>query len=171
MFPNIGKKIEVVANIAILVVACLLAIVLVKSYLLSEPRLALGPETESIKPAVSSLGIDWKANGQTLLLAISSSCRYCTESAPFYRKLAERKANTHLVAVLPQSVEDGRKYLNTLGVSVDEIRQSSLEQIGVRGTPSLVLVDDSGVVKNFWVGRLRPDQETVVLDALGKRKG
>jgi len=68
-------------------------------------------------------------------------------------------------------VEEGRKYLERLGVSVDEVRQLSLDQIGVTGTPSLLLVDASGVVKNFWVGRLAPDLEATVMDALWKGKG
>lgn len=120
---------------------------------------------------MSSLDIDWKQNKQTLILAISSSCHFCTESAPFYKKLAQNKGDTRLVALLPQPVEEGREYLERLGVSVDEVRQSSLDQIGVHGTPSLLLVDASGVVKNFWVGRLPPDQESTVLDALWKGKG
>jgi len=175
MLMNVSKKIELAANLAIIVVACMLATVLVKSYLLAKPaeqqaRKQLDSEPVS-RPTVSSLDINWNQNRQTLILAISSNCHFCTESAPFYKKLAQNKGDTRLVALLPQRVEEGRKYLEMLGVSVDEIRQSSLDQIGIHGTPSLVLVDASGVVKNFWVGRLPPDQEATVLNALWKGKG
>ncbi len=72
MLPNISKKIEIAANIAILAVACLLAIVLVKSYLLTGPQKASeldAIEKELVKPpAVSLLDIDWKANGQTVFV-------------------------------------------------------------------------------------------------------
>ncbi len=135
-----------------------------------EVRKQLDSQTVS-QPTVSSLNINWNQNRQTLILAISNNCHFCSESAPFYKKLAQNKGDTHLVAVLPQSVEEGRKYLERLGVSVDEVRQLSLDQIGVNGTPSLLLVDASGVVKNFWVGRLAPDQEATVMDALWKGKG
>jgi thioredoxin-related protein len=174
MLVNVGKKIELAANLAIIVVACLLATVLVKSYLLAKPINQQVTNLQSprvAQPTVSSLNINWNQNRQTLILAVSSNCHFCSESAPFYKKLSQNKGDTHLVAVLPQTVEEGRKYLEKLGVSVDEVRQSSLDQIGVNGTPTLLLVDGSGVVKQFWVGRLPSDQEAVVLDALWKGKG
>ena len=174
MMVNVSKKIELAANLAIIVVACLLATVLVKSYLVAKPADQQVTNLQSPRvapPIVSSLNINWNQNRQTLILAVSSNCHFCTESAPFYKKLGQNKGDTHLVAVLPQTVEEGRKYLERLGVSVDEVRQLSLDQMGVNGTPTLLLVDASGVVKQFWVGRLPSDQEAVVLDALWKGKG
>jgi len=63
-------------------------------------------------------------------------------------------------------VKEAQDYLNRLGVSVDEVRQASLAEFGVRGTPTLLLVDDSGIVKNFWIGKIPLEQETDVLEAL-----
>jgi hypothetical protein len=59
-----------------------------------------------------------------------------------------------LVAVFPQSVENSRTYLNKLGVSVSDVVQSSLSSIGVSGTPTLLMVDNSGSVSARWVGKL-----------------
>lgn len=116
MLTGISKKIEIAANLAIVVVACLLAIVLIKSYLLpnsGQRSEGQSNNTERLKlPVVSSVDIDWKQNRQTLLLAVSSNCRFCTESAPFYKKLAEQKHNTRLVAILPQSVSEGKVTFN-----------------------------------------------------------
>jgi len=177
MLTGISKKIELVANVAIIVVACLLATVLVKNYLLaksSDPVASRSnansqpPRESPIKVGVklSSADMEFAGAGQTLILAISSSCHFCTESAPFYKKLAQSRGKTRLVAVLPQPVEDGRKYLDKLGVSVDEVRQLSLDRIGVQGTPTLILLDASGVVRNSWMGFLLPDDELGVLKAL-----
>jgi len=105
-------------------------------------------------------------SGQTLILAISSTCHFCSESAPFYKKLAQKRGNIRLVAVLPQPVADGQKYLSKLGVSVDEVRQLPLDKIGVQGTPTLILLDASGIVRNSWVGFLPPEAELDVLNAL-----
>lgn len=171
MLSGITKKIEIAANVAIVIVACLLAIVLIKSYLLtnSEPRSESGfNEGQRVKQlAVSSLNIDWRRNGQTLLLAVSSNCRFCTESAPFYRKLAERKHNARLVVISPQPVAEGREYLEQLGVYVDEIKQLPLDKLGVTGTPTLIVVDSAGAITRFWAGKLSPEQEAVVLGVLG----
>lgn len=105
------------------------------------------------------------------MLAVSSTCHFCSESAPFYKTLASNKGDTRIVAVLPQSIEEGKKYLEKLGVMVDDVKQVALDEIGVSGTPSVLLVDNSGVVKNVWFGKLPADKEQVVLDALRKQKG
>ncbi|SRR6266404_1329617 len=170
MLTSLSKKIELIANVAIIIVACLLGTVLVKNYWLAKPsEQAIKKENEhqvANGPSVSSLDIDWKQRKQTLILAISSSCHFCTDSAPFYKRLAQGKGDTRVVAVLPQPVQDGQDYLKRLGVSVDQVKQVDLDQIGVRGTPTLLLVDNSGVLKDSWVGRLPPEKEKSVLNAL-----
>jgi thiol-disulfide isomerase/thioredoxin len=105
------------------------------------------------------------------LLALSTTCHFCSESAPFYQQLAkERGSNTRIVAVLPQSVSDSKDYLNNLGIFVDEVKQESLNTINVRGTPTLMLVNGDGVVVDEWMGRLSVEQEAEVLSKLEWRK-
>jgi hypothetical protein len=166
---NISKKIELVANVAIIVVACLLGVTLVKNYLLPkkpERTVQAPPENRSVgNPTVSSLDIDWKKSKVTLLLVLSTQCHFCTESAPFYRELKKRDG-VHIVAVLPQDLPESKKYLTQLGIGVDEVRQVSLPSIGVEGTPTLLLVDQEGAIKNTWRGKLSRLQESSVLDRL-----
>jgi hypothetical protein len=169
MFTNFSKKIEIVANLAIIAVACLLAFVLVRNYVSKKEagHSIEQSESQSFKGVkLPSLGIDWRQSKQTLVLAISDTCHFCTESAPFYQKLVQTKGNTRTVAVLPQSVQAGQEYLRRLGVSVDEIRQLGLNTIGVQGTPTLLLVDDSGVVTDAWVGELSSEKQGEVLSRL-----
>jgi hypothetical protein len=54
-------------------------------------------------------------------------------------------------------------------VHVDDVKQVPLNTLGVRATPTLLLVNDTGVVTDVWVGRLQPDQEAQVLTALEKK--
>jgi thioredoxin-related protein len=153
-----------------MVVAVLLCVVLVKDYLIPKHALPTnGVSTDNqnqlqVGAKLSILGIDWAQNGQTLLLALSTTCHFCSESAPFYQQLLkERGGNTHIVAILPQSVSDGKDYLERLGISVDDVKQASLNSINVRGTPTLMLVDGNGAVVNEWVGKLPVNQEAEVL--------
>lgn len=173
MSTGIFKKAELLANIAIIVVALLLGAVLVKRYLLSgneataparnmDPRIPAG--TKAALP-----GVDWAKNGQTLLLVLSSDCRYCTESAPFYQRLTREtagRANVQLIAVFPQEVEEGRKYLENLSVTINDVRQAAPSSTGAGGTPTLILVDANGVVKNSWVGKLSAPEESEILNQL-----
>ena len=70
--------------------------------------------------------------------------------------------------MLPQPVSEGQKYLAGNGVRIDEIRQIRLNNLGVIATPTLLLVNDAGLVTQVWVGQLQPEQETEVLAALEK---
>jgi thiol-disulfide isomerase/thioredoxin len=161
---DIHRKIEIAANIAIMVVAALLCVVLVKNYLIPHPALtANGMATDNqiqTGAKISMQEIDWAKNGQTLLLALSTTCHFCSESAPFYQRLVkELGSNTRIVAILPQSLSDSKDYLNRLGVSVDDIRQVQFSSLGVKGTPTLILVDNNGIVRNSWMGKLRNNEE------------
>ena len=87
---NLGKKIELIANVAIIIVACLLATALVKIYLSAKPAEPEVRKQLDSPPTASSLNINWGQHRQTLILAVSSTCQFCSESAPFYRKLVQK---------------------------------------------------------------------------------
>jgi hypothetical protein len=169
---SLSGKIETTANVATIIVAVLLSMFLVKAYFF--PNVIARTQTTAIAPEVTkgktvdgrALGVDWKKNRRTLVLAISTTCHFCTESAPFFRRLAEVTKDLKTVAVLPQPVPEAQQYLSKVGVHVDEVRQVPLSTVGVRATPTVLLVNDSGVVTDVWVGKLPPEQETQVLTAL-----
>jgi hypothetical protein len=124
-------------------------------------------EAGIVGKAISLPDTDWKKSDQTLVLALSTTCHFCSESAPFYKEVIQkRKGNTRLIAVLPQSVEAGRKYLADLGITVDDVRQAPPSSLGVRGTPTLLLVNKDGVVTSSWVGKLQPEKELEVMARL-----
>jgi hypothetical protein len=170
MLSKLTPKIELLANLLIVVVGCLLLAVLIKDRLLTNQNKAPTQKQADSRQIngkrLPSLEIDWKQNPQTMVLAISTTCHFCTESAPFYKSLAQNKGSTRLVAVLPQSLVEGQQYLAKLGVPVDDVRQASLSSMGVSGTPTLMLVDRNGVVVGSWVGRLGDSQENEVLSKL-----
>ena len=134
------------------------------------------PSALSHEPVIgtSLRGVDfnWEGSKQTLVLALREGCRYCTDSADFYRRLAalgRRDKNTRLLAVLPTEVAASSRYFKELRVPISEIRQSALDRINIRGTPTLLLVNDKGVVTRSWGGQLSPDKETEVIEAVQGR--
>lgn len=162
---KLSKRIGLLANVAIIVVAILLAVVLVQRYFLTKtaPSQEVAAGTKISLPEV-----EWAKNGKTMLLVLQKGCRFCTESAPFYQRLAHTAAdkNVKLIAIFPHSPVEGRDYLGELGVPVTDIRQSSFNSLGVRGTPTLILVDDKGAVAESWVGKLPPEKESELLGRL-----
>ncbi|MBC7932778.1 MAG: thioredoxin fold domain-containing protein [Rubrivivax sp.] len=165
------------ANVAIIIVTILLCMVLVKNHFTDSPTVNLQDTQRNFDGGTQSgkkinlPEVDWQNNGQTLLLALSTSCHFCTESAAFYRRLKQESGNTHLVAIFPQPSSEGEDYLKKLAVSVDEVRQAPFESLDVRGTPTLIFVDGNGEVKDSWIGKLPANQETQVLNRLQQKQG
>lgn len=172
------KKVEMLANVAVIITSVVLCSVLVKKSFFTASQTvtkATAPRTSpfdnassksALQPGMklSLAGIDWSKNRRTILLVLSTTCHFCTESAPFYQKLQQRKPdNLQIVAVLPQAIEDSRKYLNKLGVSVSEMVQAPLASVSVTGTPTLMLIDSNGIIKHSWIGKLSDGQTEEVL--------
>jgi len=161
------KKIEFLANVAIILVALLIGGVFIKKYSLdnrSQPSLKIAAGTK-----VPLQDVDWAKNGQTLLLVLQKGCHFCAESAPFYQGLAREmkdSKSTKLIAILPQEVNVSQQYLADLKVPISDVKQISPTFLGVSGTPTLILVNNAGEVLDSWTGRLSPDKEIEVLKKL-----
>jgi thioredoxin-related protein len=111
--------------------------------------------------------VDWSRNGRTLVLALSTTCHFCRESGPFYRRLQQEvKGRVKVLAILPQTESEGAQYLGEAGFNVDQVKQAVLPDIGVHGTPTMMLVDAKGRVTRIWFGKLQQQQEEEVLRTL-----
>jgi hypothetical protein len=162
------KKIETLANIAIVIVALLIGIAFVKQYRsTSSAKDSFKEVAAGSKIALPD--VDWQKNQQTMLVVLAQGCHFCSESAPFYQKLLRQtreSGQTKMLAVFPQGSNDGKKYMQDMGVPLEEVKFASLDAIGVRGTPTLLLVNSEGVVTDLWVGQLPPEKELEVLSRL-----
>jgi hypothetical protein len=160
-----GKGLVTVTNLAIVIVALLLSVLCVKKYLLVPAKpTPLPPITLGTK--ISIANVDWSRSRRTFVVALQEGCHFCTESAPFYKRLVVRAStnkNLRLIAVLPQDPIAAQRYLDSVGVSIVDVKRFGLREIGISGTPTLLLLDDQGIVKASWVGRLSVDQENEVL--------
>jgi hypothetical protein len=117
----------------------------------AQPQVSNGNDTTLRGSKLELPSVNWESHNQTLVLVLREGCHFCSDSAQFYRLLAKEilKTKTKLVTVLPGSIEASRGYLNSLKVPITEIRQLPLTKINVRGTPTLLLVNDQGLVTNL----------------------
>lgn len=103
-------------------------------------------------------------------MALKQSCKYCAESMAFYRDLETQRTRRglplRLVVVAPESKADTETYLRDQHLSVDVVVQSELSRYSVPGTPTLILVDQKGVVRGSWIGKIPADQEAIVRGAI-----
>lgn len=168
---NVHRKLEVTANILIIVVALLLGTVLIQKYLFRNNSPPLN-ETTRLKPVIGSKvnlsGVTWSNQPKTLVFALAVGCHFCDESANFYKRIiaSVQNKNVQLIAVFPNSQEESTAHLNELGLAKLEVKQAPLNTLGVSGTPTLILTNDKGEVTNFWIGKLAPDKELEVINQL-----
>jgi len=120
-------KLEAIANIAVIVVAVLFGLVLIqKSFFpkrVVEPPMRLQPAAGT---KLDLSGEDWSKQTKTLILALQTTCHFCNESAPFYKRIVDeaRDKNIKLVAVLPSAVEESEAHLRQLGLGGIEVKSS-----------------------------------------------
>jgi hypothetical protein len=161
-----SQKIELAANILIIVVAVLLVGVIVQKYFRAPQQ------PERMQPTVGTKvnlpEVNLSEQPKTLILVLQKDCHFCTESAAFYKRIQEstQNKNVKLVAVLPNPLEEGKAYLDKLGIANLEIRQSPMNNLQTSGTPTLILTNNKGEVTNFWIGKLPADKEEEVIKQL-----
>jgi thioredoxin-related protein len=161
------KRLQQAANIGIVVVTLLIAVVLSKDYVLNRVKTSAVSLPE-IGSTIKVPDVDWSKHRATILLVLQKDCRYCAKSAPFYRRLITESSNErfHLMAVLPQVDDQAQQYLRELDLPISDTRQLMPAQIGVPGTPMLFILDRRGVIKGRWFGALSGEQEGEVLNAI-----
>jgi peroxiredoxin len=99
--------------------------------------------------------IDWQQNQKSLVFFLKKDCPYCTTSAPFYRQLIDEasKRSVKSVAVLPNSADEARKYLQYLELPIKDVHTDApLASYKISGTPTVLFVDSQGIVRSAWFG-------------------
>ena len=162
-----ANKLKLALNVAIVLAVFVLGAVLVKRSYFVQPGeydYKLAPDAR-----LKIAGVDWAKTDRTLLIAMRKDCRYCSESAPFYRRLVPeltKQGNVNVIALFPEGENGGDAYINDLGIPITQSKSVSLSSLGIKITPTLVVVDRNGVVTQMWVGKLPPRTESVVMQRL-----
>ena len=160
------RNLEVATNIAVLGAFLLVGAVAAKRFW--EPSSSSDPNGPTVGATIHLKSVDWSKSDQNLVLALSTGCHFCSESADFYHRLVPAAASNgvRVLAVLPQPISEGRSYLEELGLDVPEVLQSPLSTIDVSGTPTVLLLDRQGRIRKAWVGKLGAKQEQQVISGL-----
>ncbi len=159
-----AARLEVVSNVAIIVLAVIVAFIALRNYVFT-PR-ATVELPQGTKLALP--GVQWNERPFTLVMVMRKDCQFCSASAEFYRRLLEETARlgVPVIAALPDEIAASQEYLRKLGIAVHDVRSVSLRTLGVGATPTLVLVDTRGAVARSWVGQLPEADEAEVIRSL-----
>ncbi len=164
------NKIEVAANVTVIVLA-----VVIGSVFLKDRFGTPGPGPNEVKVGDQLPGLhaySWKAHDRTLVLALRNGCHFCEASMPFYRKLAQLEQSSqigvHLIAVFPDDPAVVRQVVETQQLTIEVLPGLELGQVKVQATPTLMLVDEQGRVSKVWMGELPAAEEAEVIAAISK---
>jgi thioredoxin-related protein len=163
---------EVITNIVVVLFVVLAVVVIAKNYLTSRNK-----ETASAKIKVGSIfpnipETNYGQSPKTLVIALNVYCHYCTQSIPFYQRLAEaQKENNNsfqAVAVfLNKEADLVKQYVEEKKLSVNFVPSVDFDKLNITSTPTLVLIDNAGKVLKSWVGELSEDREKEVFEEIG----
>jgi len=168
MSSKLTQRVEVVSNIAVIIVAVLFGYFLIQKFFFSNQSQPQPPKEIEKGAKISLPDVEWQSDQKVILLVLQKDCKYCTESMPFYKSLTQKASEkgVRVIAVLPNSLEESNQYFKENGVQIQQIRQTSLDMVNVRGTPTLILLNERGEVSNSWVGKLPSSKEQEVINQL-----
>jgi thiol-disulfide isomerase/thioredoxin len=153
-FPE--RALDRAANLAI-VIAVIVFLVLVGrgQFFHKAVSKAKAADENLVGRTISLPGAKLAPGRNSLVLVASTVCHFCEASMPFYKDLSGKlRGRVSFLAVFPQGVEESTKYLAAKGVRVDQVLSAEPPAVGVRGTPTVLLVDGNGVVRDAWYGQL-----------------
>ena len=170
-FAKARKYLEVVTNVAVLIAAAVIIGVFVKSYIGGKPAKPAPPLPKG-EILADIKDVNFADAPKTLVFALSSGCRYCIQSVPFYQTLASMQANlagrVRMVAVFPEDEAAAKSFLGKSLLQLDLRSDVDFSSLKIPATPALILVDNTKTIVNSWIGALSKEREREVLDALKK---
>jgi hypothetical protein len=148
------RVLERIANVAITVGVIVFIVVALRGDFALH-RTALVSQPDLVGKPIALVGVDFPRDRKSIVIVMSTTCHFCQQSLPFYRELTEKsKGQLNVIAVLPQPPSEARTFLSNAGVKADQIVTASPDAVGVRGTPTVLLVNNNGVVERVWLGEL-----------------
>jgi peroxiredoxin len=152
---NLRANIELCAQIVVAIAVIVVAGVIVKRHVFPQRPTPLNVQGIAAGEHLNLPDVDWKRTQKTLVFFLNKDCHFCTSSAPFYRQWIEEassKQNFSLVAVLPNSAEEAQAYIQSIRLPIADIHVGPLAPYKIVGTPTVLLVDESGIVEKVWFG-------------------
>lgn len=164
-------SLNAVVNVVLLAVALLIGGLHIQNYL--QPRQsgasqAARPSLVKGTTAPLLAGINYADATRTVVLFVHSQCQYCTDSMPFYARLASIKGpGGRLIAASREDQERARTYLDRHQVRVDAVVSiGKLDDARFAVTPTVVAVSSAGIVEGVWTGLLDATRQREVQAAL-----
>lgn len=130
--------------------------------LLSGPPRVIGKGVQ-IEPLA---GYRWNSHEATLIMALRSDCPYCQASMGLYGRISnlwkDQMLNAYPLVLFPDSAKAAEPEIR----DIQRLTNVDYLKLGIRGTPTVLLVDSRGKVLEKWAGQLPPSEEQGLLSTV-----
>jgi len=174
---RLNSPLETATNVAVLLAAMAVVTALAWGYFVQKRIASLESGLQKGDTLPNVPGIDSTKLPQTLLIAMSAECGFCTESIPFYNKLAEldrvHRRTTQIVALFPENDGKVGEYArhNKMDRDITYVAGANFQAFRINSTPTVILLDDRWQIVDFWVGALRAEEQNQVIQAIEQVTG
>jgi len=165
------KELSLAASVALTV--ALVATALVVGW----PRVAHALGIKPKAPAAAYIAgdridvpADWyRSSPRTLVLFARASCGACEKAQPFLKDLGARLSgrSAFVVAGGVETKDEDAMFARSLGAADPSIKTTPAG-LRVRATPTLVLVDDRGIILDAWEGVGPEGKQKTIVEAIEK---
>jgi hypothetical protein len=106
-------------------------------------------------PAVP--GFNYAQHRKSILFFLDAGCSHCVQSMPTYQRLFKRasvKPDSKVALLGLFETQSSRDHFVSLGFSIPATAKLPFGRYRVNATPTVLVIDASGNVDDFWVGEL-----------------
>ncbi len=171
--PKSRSTLDMVANVAIIIVCAIAAFILIRNNFFNKPQAGQRPPEAVVGEKLDALRkVVPAGTDRALVVAVAPTCHFCTESMPFYKRLLEERdqkgSKTKVIAAVPreEARAEEQRTMDSAGVKPDAMVVVDFQNIKVPGTPTILLVDNEGKVLDVWVGKQDSSGEDEILKTL-----
>lgn len=166
--PRARRYLEVITSVAVVLTALAMLWIFISGSVLkpSNSKPLDGLHTGESLPQLPNYS--YGDTDKTLIIALSTKCRYCTEEVTFFNELAGTRNNnsTRILAVFPESSDEVEQYVRAKNLTINFIAGIKLEQLNLASVPAEILVDRKGKILNFWIGGLAEGVKREITEAI-----
>lgn len=170
------NRLQVTANIALIVVSCIAGYVLIDRHLIDRRALAgagsVGQQQSSVGKRISGAEFNDKRVAANVYVVFATTCHFCRDSLAFYKGLARAQQHTTgkvqiTFLAIREPVAQVRQFLAENGVEVGSVARLPPD-LYISGTPTILVAGADGVITAQYLGRLTADREKSLVGTIQK---
>jgi hypothetical protein len=170
-----SSRLDKATNISIILASAAVVLTLASNHIREPAGKAPGNPTRSAKGAKLPLPKLSENMEAAVLVMLSTECRFCDQSADFYRNLfrikEDSKGKIELITFFREPLAQAEEKLSHWNLKPSFLYANGFKYVEemVSGTPTIFMTDSSGIVKETWIGKLDHDRKLALMKALSEQ--